>query len=128
MAELARPEAPTSAPDTRGPAPDGRLGYRSMRPRNSTERGECPTVRDPSGPPIFLDGSGNRVEVAHEIAHVTEVLVAFGVGVQPRQVGVETGPAKRRFGEQDVGPPSDAVLEQPVREDDVDPGRLASVV
>lgn len=56
------------------------------------------------------------------------MLVALDVGAQPGPGGVEAGPAQRRLGEQDVAARAfQAVLEQPVCEDDARPGRLAAV-
>jgi hypothetical protein len=56
------------------------------------------------------------------------VLVALDVGQQAGFGRVDASPAERRLGEQDVGALAlQAILQQAVRQDDVDPGRLAAV-
>ena len=56
------------------------------------------------------------------------MLVALGVGQQARLGGIDAGPAERRLGEQDVRALAlETVLEQSVRQDHVDSGRLAAV-
>ncbi|HEU5321534.1 MAG TPA: hypothetical protein VFX28_12065, partial [Methylomirabilota bacterium] len=56
------------------------------------------------------------------------MLVALGVGQQARLGRIDAGPAEGRLGEQDVGSLAlETVLEQSVREDHIDSGRLAAV-
>src|SRR6267143_2164658 len=66
-------------------------------------------------------------QITNEAPHVTEMLVALDVSRQIRPSQIDLEPTKRRLGEQEIRPfPLQTVLEQPMREDDVDAGHLAA--
>lgn len=55
------------------------------------------------------------------------MLVALDVSRQIRPSPIDAEPTKRRLGEQEIRAlPLEAVLQQPMREDDVDAGHLAA--